>query len=243
MSSYRDYDSFADIYNRHWGGFGVSVVEPLDRLGLAELDPGDRILDLCCGTGQLAAVLGDRGLAVVGVDASAPMIAYARANAPKAEFLVADARDFSLAEPVRMAVSTFDSLNHLMSLEDLTAVFRRVAAALERGGRFVFDLNMAVGYRARWHGHFVIDEPGEYLIAASSWDEATSTGEMAFVWFSADGDLWRRGEAVLTQRCYQEDEVEAALIEAGFGDMTAADAAQVMEGWQEGRTFFAATRR
>jgi hypothetical protein len=34
---YTDYDQFADIYNRRWGGFARNVVEPLHRLGLLDL--------------------------------------------------------------------------------------------------------------------------------------------------------------------------------------------------------------
>ncbi len=91
---YVDYGGFADVYNRHWGGFAGRVVDPLCRLGLDQLVPGDRVLDVCCGTGQLAAAPTERGFEVVGVDGSEAMIALARLNAPAATFLVADARTF-----------------------------------------------------------------------------------------------------------------------------------------------------
>ncbi len=242
MTGYADYDLFAEVYNRHWGGFGVRVMEPLDRLGLAELQPGAGVLDLCCGTGQLAAGLVERGLRVVGVDGSVRMIEHARSNAPGAEFLVADAREFLLAEPVDMVVSTFDSLNHVMTLDDLGAVFLQTAGALVPGGRFVFDLNMAEGYEARWHGTFVMDEPGEYLVSESSWDAETRIGRMKFTWFAASGEVWQRHELTLTQRCYEESEVLGALTGAGFVEVSAQDAASVAPGWQEGRSFFSATR-
>jgi ubiquinone/menaquinone biosynthesis C-methylase UbiE len=43
----------------------------------SRLEPGDRALDLGCGTGTLAAELARRGVRVVGVDISAPMLAQA----------------------------------------------------------------------------------------------------------------------------------------------------------------------
>ncbi len=240
--AYTDYDQFADVYDRHWGGFGVRVVEPLDQLGLSELIAGDRLLDLCCGTGQLAAVLTERGLDVIGVDGSAAMVAHARRNAPDVEFVVADAREFGVDEPVKMAVSTFDSLNHVMTSDGLKDVFDRVVAALVPGGCFVFDLNMEAGYVARWHGVFVIDEPGEFIVGESSWDAEDQAGVAEFTWFAEDGGRWSRHKVTLTQRCYSEAEIRLLLAAAGFVDITVHDAATLVPGAHQGRSFFVATR-
>jgi SAM-dependent methyltransferase len=237
---YVAYDGFADVYNRHWGGFAARVIDPLCRLGLDQLVPGDRVLDVCCGTGQLAAALTERGFEVVGVDGSEAMIALARSNAPDATFVVADARAFSVAAPAKMAVSTFDSLNHVVTLDGLNQVFARVAAALDPGGRFVFDLNMADGFRARWHGAFVIDEPGEFIVAESSYDEDDASGTVKLTMFAGQDDLWRRTELVLTQRCYAEGDVVGALKMSGFAKVQVIDAGDLIPGWQQGRSFFSA---
>ena len=47
-------------------------------LGLLDPKPGERMIDLGCGTGHLAQQLADRGVDIVGVDASPQMIAKAR---------------------------------------------------------------------------------------------------------------------------------------------------------------------
>jgi demethylmenaquinone methyltransferase/2-methoxy-6-polyprenyl-1,4-benzoquinol methylase len=44
---------------------------------LALVRPGDRVLDLCCGTGDLAFLLAQRGARVVGLDFSGPMLGVA----------------------------------------------------------------------------------------------------------------------------------------------------------------------
>lgn len=239
---YTDYDQFADIYNRRWGGFARNVVEPLDLLGLNQLSAGDHLVDLCCGSGQLAATLADRHLRITGVDGSEAMIARAVENAPAAEFVVDDARTFVLDEPADMVVSTFDSLNHVMSIEELTHVFERTATILCEGARFVFDMNMEAGYRARWNGSFVIDDDDEFVVAESFFDPETMVGEMKFNWFVPDGDLWDRSALVLTQRCYPEEEIRSALLVAGFSEVMAVDSGALVDGWQEGRSFFQATK-
>ena len=126
------YDDFAWFYDRYWNEEFHSVAFPiLERIWLARVAPGAQILDVCCGTGRLACLLSARGYRVTGIDASAAMIRHARENAPAAEFQVADAGQFRLPARFDAAVSTFDSLNHLLSLEALEAAFRNIAAALE----------------------------------------------------------------------------------------------------------------
>ena len=46
------------------------------------LDPGARVVDLGCGTGDLCRVLGRAGLRAVGVDMAAEMLARAHTSAP-----------------------------------------------------------------------------------------------------------------------------------------------------------------
>lgn len=107
MSSY---DAFADIYNRHSApGAAQRIVEILDEHILGGLLAGTRILDVGCGSGQLARHLTDRGFVVLGIDNSPQMIRYARENAPEASFEVADARGFEIDEPVDLVLSTFDT--------------------------------------------------------------------------------------------------------------------------------------
>src|SRR4051794_7796734 len=68
---------------------------------LAELlapKPGERILDLGCGTGHLTAKIAESGARVVGLDHSAEMLAQARAAYPALQFVQGDARNFAFAE-------------------------------------------------------------------------------------------------------------------------------------------------
>src|SRR6201982_1765670 len=64
--------------------------------GLVELlapKPGERILDLGCGTGALTAEIARRGAEVLGVDRSEEMIAQGRKKLPARRFAVLDARE------------------------------------------------------------------------------------------------------------------------------------------------------
>ncbi len=53
--------------------------------------PGERVLDLCTGTGDLAKMSEKRGGRVIGVDISLPMLRRAREKVPRAKWVLADA--------------------------------------------------------------------------------------------------------------------------------------------------------
>jgi SAM-dependent methyltransferase len=236
---YTDYDRFAWVYNKHWNSYSVRVISVLEKLLLSKLPAGARILDLCCGTGQLAAVLSECGYQVTGVDGSPEMLCYARENAPHVEFIASDARTFKPVEHYHAVVSVFDSLNHLMTLEELTIVFKNVYGGLLPGGMFVFDLNMEAAYLANWRGSFSIVEADHAIAARSGYDENQKEGYIDFTLFKLE-DGWQRSDVRLTQRCYPQESIEAALKDAGFVDVQSYDAENDLDFRPNiGRSFFA----
>ena len=246
MERFDTYDPFAGIYNRHWGYFAEKIYPILDRLVLRDLPSGCAVLDLCCGTGQLAAVLADKGYATTGVDGSEGMIEIARKNAPDVEFLVQDARNFSLNREFSAVFSTFDSLNHVMSLDELEQVFRNVHAVLEDGGHFEFDLNMEEAYVSRWRGSFGIVEDDHVCVARSSRDEEKSIGRMDLTVFEMIDNGWKRTDVTLLQRWYQESDIRERLSSAGFVELQTSDGKDpIVERAPDcsGRMFFVARKR
>src|SRR5262245_42357285 len=132
---FSDYDRFAWFYNRYWGDeFSRPALSIFNILLFPHLPPGCRVLDLCCGTGQIAAGLVARGYRVTGLDGSEAMLKFARENAPEGEFIRSDARSFALPKIFHGVISAFDSLNHLMKSEELIAVFRNVHEVLVDDG-------------------------------------------------------------------------------------------------------------
>jgi trans-aconitate methyltransferase len=112
--------------------YGESVVDLLDP------EPGERVLDLGCGTGHLTADLAGRGATVHGIDASAEMIRAARERYPELSFEQADARAFAAGEPFDAVFS--NAALHWIPGADHDAVLAAVREALAPGGRFVAEM-------------------------------------------------------------------------------------------------------
>lgn len=187
-----DYDSFAPIYNRWMAGdFCCRALPVLDRLLLCELSSGAHVLDLCCGSGQFAQALTARGFRVTGIDASERMLRLARANAPQAEFVTADARNFRHAHGFHAALSTFNSLAHFANIAELTAVFCNVRSALLRGAAFLFDLSMEDAYASKWRDSFALVADDHACIVQPSYDPVQHIGTNRITVFEEreDGDL------------------------------------------------------
>ncbi|MFA1610625.1 class I SAM-dependent methyltransferase [Halobellus rubicundus] len=118
--------------------YGADVVDLLDP------EPGERILDLGCGTGHLTDRIADAGADVVGVDQSEEMIETAR-ETYEHRFVQADARDFGRAD-LGIDAGPADPFDAVFSnaalhwIDDQDAVLDSVVDVLAPGGRFVAEL-------------------------------------------------------------------------------------------------------
>ena len=217
----------------------------LESLVLEQVGEGAAILDLCCGTGQLAAGLHDRGYQVTGLDGSEEMLRLAHENAPNVQFEVDDARTFQLAERFDAVLSTFNSLNHVMKPSELAQVFRNVARVLKEGGLFFFDLNVEEAYLNHWDGSFSLIDEDNVCAGQATHDPKKRIGWTEIAVFRHDGE-WRRKDVVLQQTWYTREQVEYHLKRAGFVSVEAHDRPLTVDQPFpdfSGRTFFLARHR
>jgi trans-aconitate methyltransferase len=105
-------------------------------LGILEAQPGERILDLGAGTGHLTQRIAEAGATVIGLDASADMVAEARRLYPDIDFIQADVSDFHFNEPFDAVFS--NAALHWVKRAD--EAIQSISACLKRGGRFVAEL-------------------------------------------------------------------------------------------------------
>jgi SAM-dependent methyltransferase len=131
----RHYDALmAHVDYDHWEMAAVEI---------GKLLPGEqpqRHLDAACGTGVLSERLRKRGWNTVGFDLSKAMLERARSQRPGLPMVQADLRAIPYADAFDYATCLFDSLNFLLSHDDLLAALKSLTGALRPGGILYFDI-------------------------------------------------------------------------------------------------------
>ena len=133
--------SFWDALHGYDGNlFHKTLVGPSAER-LLGIKPGERVLDVACGNGQMARRLTELGAQVVATDFSAALIEKAKARTPDStiDYRVIDATDE--VELLSLGVSSFDAVVCNMALQDIAEIdplFRAIKRLLRPGGRFVF---------------------------------------------------------------------------------------------------------
>lgn len=237
------YDTHAELYDRQYATYRDDV--PF-YLRVAD-DLGSPVLELGAGTGRVTEALARAGHRVVAVDASAAMLERAadrleRAGVSAAVDLVHDdMRSVRLDRRFPLVIAPFNTLMHLYTVADQDAALGRVAAHLDEGGVFAFDLYVprlgqlgvlrSEPYWAALHGLGPRGaggagslEPGDEgaatrtdLFLVQQHDEVAQlvTSTYYHDTTAADGSV-RRTVATLTQRYYTRFELERALASAGM---------------------------
>jgi demethylmenaquinone methyltransferase/2-methoxy-6-polyprenyl-1,4-benzoquinol methylase len=98
----------------------------------AVVSPRDRVLDACCGTGDLAIAARNAGAEVVGLDFSGPMLERARRKDPEIEWIQGDLLELPFEDASFDAATVGFGVRNVADLEQGLAELRRV---LRPGGR------------------------------------------------------------------------------------------------------------
>lgn len=214
------YEALAPVYDAwtadneypRWAAFIVNRLPATD-------DRVPRVLDLCCGTGTMSALLRDKGYAVTGVDRSPQMLDRARERlGPDVPVVRGDVRQFQLPGTFDAAVCTFDSINYLVEDGDLAATLGAAAAALRPGGVLIFDVNTRRKLeRMLGDSHYGDDLDEFAYVWRNSYDAATHRNTFRITVFRRqEGGHFTRYRERHQQRWFSHAEIHAAATTAGF---------------------------
>ena len=225
------YTSFARVYytfmdNVPYGAWSAYVAGLLGKYGIAD----GLVLDLGCGTGSLTELLAARGYDMIGVDCSEDMLEIAQEKRMESGhdilYLLQDMREFELYGTVRAVVSICDSMNYIMSEEELRQVFLLVNNYLDPGGIFIFDMNTPYKYRELLGDATIAENREECsFIWENTWYEEEQANEYDLTIFEKEeSGMFRRYTETHFQKAYEIDTVKQLLREAGMEFVAVYDA-------------------
>ncbi len=198
------YHEFADFYETLFGSDGGEF---------------KTLLDLCCGTGTLTALMAQRGYEMIAVDASANMLMQASGKAANAEipplFLCQDAAELDLYGTVDAAFCSLDGINYIPP-DKLKKVFDRLHLFVRPYGLFIFDIKTPESLKSL-DGEIFVDETEDVLCL---WRADFSEEDKSLLYgmdlFSRRGKLWQRECEEHVEYAHSPEELKAVLEKAGF---------------------------
>lgn len=148
------FDRIAPVYDRMNRVVSLGLDQRWRRAALAAIDvgPGDVVVDLACGTGDLAELAAARGARVVALDSAREMLRGARRRRVAAALVRGDAESLPLRDACATAATCGFALRNFSAPE---RVLREAARALAPGGRLaLLEVGVPAGRVAR-AGHRV----------------------------------------------------------------------------------------
>lgn len=228
----RSYREFASVYDRLMEEMPYGEWMQYARRCFGMYGMPRSVVDLGCGTGNIAIPLAKSGFEVYGIDLSPDMLAIARSKWDEPpvrgrggtiRWLQQDMRDWELPEPVDAVISFCDCLNYLTKEADVAAAIRRTYAGLSPGGLFLFDV-LTSGAFERYADEqpFVYDEKDIAYMWVSEYDANEQTIRHDLTFFVREdleigpSGLYRRFTESHTQRAYDPAWLSDQLAAAGF---------------------------
>jgi SAM-dependent methyltransferase len=217
------YDGYAEIYDRTGQGrFGLRML-----LWARDYWAGawpESVVDVACGTGQVAVALSLRDVRTAGVDRSDAMLARAADRAHRAGVDVpwvradlADCPDVP-GMPFDAATCFYDALNTCLTETGLERCLASVARLVRPGGELVMDMITDHGIREVWgRGVELRESAGILGVWRSAWHAARRVGTLDLTYFVRSPDAsWERFDEHHEHRGWDPVEVGAALAATGW---------------------------
>ncbi len=198
---------------RRWSDAPLEVEDVVSLLGI---NPGAKVLDLCCGVGRHSLELARQGFAVTGVDRTIAYLERARQKAEEegldVEFVQADMRTFRRPQAFDAAVNLFTSFGYFEDPEDDRTVVMNVYESLRAGGVFLLDVMgkevlARIFEERRWY-----EEEGITFLQETTVSKSWSWVESRWILLK-DGE---KREFKISHRLYSAVELSALVRESGF---------------------------
>lgn len=133
------YHSLARVYEAMYHTFMDYAAEYAFYAPLVRQYGAGSVLELGCGTGNMAGLFQAEGIPFAGVDLSEEMLALARQKNPAATFYKGDISTFLAAEPAAAILMIGRTISYLTSTADVLSCFARSFENLATGGVLIFD--------------------------------------------------------------------------------------------------------
>lgn len=232
------YTFFAKVYDEMMDNIPYEEWEQylLKLLMYHGVKPCASITELGCGTGRMSMLLQEDGFNITGIDISDDMLLVAEDKKYSEKYckdnmltpityINADMRDFTLNDKQDAVVSLCDSMNYLLTEEDLFETMESARKALKEEGIFIFDLKTEFFFKEILGSRTFHEKRRHYsYVWKNYYDESSRIHEYRLNFKFKEGREWREHAELHRQHPFTADEIKRAALRAGFTGGAAYDA-------------------
>lgn len=246
MDKYTDFASVYDILMEHipydeWADYIEAI---LKQYGI---DQG-LLLELGCGTGAMTRRMATKGYDMIGIDISEDMLTLARERSEGKEdgilYLCQDMREFELFGTVAAVFCVCDTINYMLTPEELGKVFSLVSNYLDSGGLFIFDMDTRYLYEEILgdNTNIIQHEAGDFIWENAYYPEEIINEVELTIYHRQENNLYRRHQETHVRRTYELDEIKELLEKANLDMLNAFDELTWEEPRQESERIYIIAR-
>ncbi len=209
------YSAFANIYNhvmghvdyKKWAKFIYKTIEYQNPLNT---------LDIACGTGSLFQFYPSY-LKKIGIDSSEDMIEVAKIEVIDSKFYVQNMKEITLNEKFDFVTCNHDSINYLLTEEELEQHFFSVKKVLKQESIYFFDISSEENILLNFDKKIFTDTIDHtFLLWENEYDKnKREIYSKLFFSINTDSGLLEYRESH-QQKCYRINDIEKVLEKTGF---------------------------
>ena len=214
------YESFGDFYDLLQKDVPYrKMAEVIDGFIKKYSSEKECIVDLACGTGNLAEELAEMGYEVQGIELSEEMLtkAFDKNKDDRITYYHQDMTQLQLWGMTDVMVCTLDSLNHLENSGQLEEVFDRAGEYVFTGGLFIFDVNTKFKHREiLGNNAFVYDYDEVCCVWQNQLNDDDSVDIFLDFFRNCGNDNYKRFHDEFTEIIFEKEEIEKSLEKNNF---------------------------
>ena len=211
------YSEFAKVYDlamRHvpffkWAAF---IDLHLKKNNILETDP---VLDLGCGTGKLAAILGRTYDNILGLDVSYEMLIQAY----KKKRIKGNIQSSMICLPIKSnqfkaIICTHDTMNYARDIDEVDLIFAECSRVLQPGGLFIFDLATKQNVLGNFADEVIEEQYGDlHLLWQNYYNQSIGSLKSTITFTSSSGESMVEEHL---QQIYSLSDLLPAMEKSGF---------------------------
>lgn len=211
------YEYFAQVYDKLMEDFDyVCYTNNLINIFEKYSKKPKLLLDLACGTGDIAVNMIEKGIDTIAVDISEEMLQVAKSKNENLLCLCQDASELDLFGTVDGAICTLDSLNHIVEPDKLQRLFNKVSLFLEKDCLFIFDMNTEYKHnQVLANNTFVIENENIYCVWQNYTENNITDIDLDF-FIGNNNNSYSRYFEQFSERAYSDDEIKKAVNNSGL---------------------------